>query len=211
MYRKLNDTGPSIMQEDIAALEGLVGFPLPSDYAAFLLRHNGGSPTPGTVPIEEWPEGGTHDDVRMLYHLGPNAADDVYDLRWNFQALAGRIPPGLLPIADTGGGDEFCLWLTGEERGAVVLWDHEAERHPPTRANLHRVAPTFTKFLELLADQPEDPVPPRAVLRRAANKAAGYDEQPEGYDWHHAGDGKMQLVPRSIHMRTGHNGPLHSH
>jgi len=121
------------------------------------------------------------------------------------------MPAGLLPIATTSCGDQFCLWLAGDDRGSVALWDHEAEHCPPTAANLHRVASSFTEFLELLGDSPEDQVPPRAMLRRAANKAAGYEEQPEGYDWHHAGEGKMQLVPRSIHMRTGHNGPVASH
>jgi len=166
MYQTIDDLGPPITQEEVAALERLLGFQLPSDYAAFLLRYNGGSPTPDTVPIQDWPAGGTHDEVRMLYHLGSDPADDVYDLRWNFEMLAGRIPPGLLPIADTGGGDDFCLWLTGDERGSVVLRDHEAEDDPPTCANLHRVAPTFTTFLELLADPPDDGPLPHAVLLR---------------------------------------------
>jgi RHS repeat-associated protein len=47
--------------------------------------------------------------------------------------------------------------------------------------------------------------------KAAANKAAGFDSQPAGYDWHHAGDGKMQLVPRSVHGKTGHDGPNSPH
>jgi RHS repeat-associated protein len=47
--------------------------------------------------------------------------------------------------------------------------------------------------------------------KAAANKAAGLDSQPAGYDWHHAGDGKMQLVPSSVHGKTGHDGPLSPH
>jgi DNase/tRNase domain of colicin-like bacteriocin len=40
-----------------------------------------------------------------------------------------------------------------------------------------------------------------------ANKAAGYDETPEGYVWHHHQDyGKMQLVEEGIHIDTGHTG-----
>lgn len=211
MYSKLDDTGPPLTLDDIAVLERLLGFPLPADYAAFLIRFNGGSPTPSTVPIRDWPQGGNEDDVRMLYRIGSEPRVDTYDLRWNIDCYAGRIPEGLLPIADNGGGDQFCMWLTGDERGTVVFWDHEAEHYPPTCANVHRIAPSFTGFLERMGDPSGEQVPPRAVLRRVANKTAGYDEQPEGYDWHHAGEGKMQLVPRSIHMRTGHNGPVDSH
>ena len=47
--------------------------------------------------------------------------------------------------------------------------------------------------------------------RAAANKAAGFKTTPPGHDWHHAGDGKMQLVPKSVHQKTGHDGPLSPH
>jgi len=156
MIRKLDDVGPPLAREDLDAFERLLESPLPTDYAAFLLRHNGGSPTPDTVLIEDWPQGGPEADVRMLYRLGPNPADDTYDLRWMLETMAGRMPCGLLPIGTTSCGDDFCLWLTGNERGAVVLWDHEAEHRPPTTANVHRVAPTFTAFLDLLRDPPDD-------------------------------------------------------
>ena len=42
---------------------------------------------------------------------------------------------------------------------------------------------------------------------RAANKAAGFDKTPEGHSWHHHQDGTtMQLVPRTPHAKTGHDG-----
>lgn len=156
MYRKLEDTGPRISHDDLAELERQLDFPLPEDYAAFMLRHNGGSPVPDTVFIHDWPQGGPEADVRELYRWGSDPAEDTSDLRWNIECYAGRMPRGLLPIGATSCGDQFCLWLTGRDRGAVVVWDHEAEHRPPTTANLHRVAPTFTAFLELLCDPPED-------------------------------------------------------
>jgi hypothetical protein len=156
MYRKLDDTGPPITRDDLTELERELKFPLPADYAAFMLRHNGGSPEPDAVFVQDWPQGGPEADVRELYHCGPNPVEDTSDLRWNIECYAGRMPQGLLPIGGTSCGDQFCLWLTGRERGAVVIWDHEAEHRPPTTANLHRVAPTFTALLELLCDPPDD-------------------------------------------------------
>ena len=42
---------------------------------------------------------------------------------------------------------------------------------------------------------------------KAANAEAGFKKTPEGYTWHHHQDGvTMQLVPRAIHMKTGHTG-----
>lgn len=42
---------------------------------------------------------------------------------------------------------------------------------------------------------------------KAANEAGGYKKTPEGHVWHHHQDGTtMQLVPRDIHTKTGHDG-----
>ncbi|HFC6380824.1 TPA: HNH endonuclease [Neisseria lactamica] len=40
-----------------------------------------------------------------------------------------------------------------------------------------------------------------------ANAAAGFDKTPEGYVWHHHQDlGRMQLVKKDVHDKTGHTG-----
>ena len=42
---------------------------------------------------------------------------------------------------------------------------------------------------------------------KAANAEAGLEKTPENYTWHHHQDnGRMQLVPRDIHTKTGHTG-----
>ena len=52
----------------------------------------------------------------------------------------------------------------------------------------------------------------RARDARAANKAAGFDKTPDGYQWHHHQDGKtMQLVPAGAHRKTGHDGGFSGH
>lgn len=41
----------------------------------------------------------------------------------------------------------------------------------------------------------------------AANAQAGLSETPSGYTWHHHQDpGKMQLIDRTVHAKTGHTG-----
>ncbi|PTO77638.1 hypothetical protein CWN84_10590 [Vibrio splendidus] len=42
---------------------------------------------------------------------------------------------------------------------------------------------------------------------KAANETGGFKKTPEGHVWHHHQDGKtMQLVPRDIYTKTGHDG-----
>ncbi len=41
----------------------------------------------------------------------------------------------------------------------------------------------------------------------AANKVAGYKSTPNGYTWHHHESfGRMQLVEKGVHLKTGHTG-----
>lgn len=91
----------------------------------------------------------------MLYHHGADRAD-LYGLEWNRATYDGRIPEGLLPVGENSCGDQFCLQLIGPPRGAVVLWDHDAEHKPPTMRNVYRVAPSFSTFLELIGEYDED-------------------------------------------------------
>lgn len=65
--------------------------------------------------------------------------------------------------------------------------------------------PDFSQYVVL--EVRITPTGSRAGDRRAANRAAGYDQQPEDMVWHHHQDGvTMQLVPASIHAVTGHSG-----
>ena len=122
---------------------------LPLDYREFLLQYNGGQPEPATFLIDA--EQGTT-DLQWLYglHDGPDWANlwrarDVYH---------NRVPSELLPIGHDSGGNLVCISLGTEDRGAVYFWDHEREvpeGQPPIRTNLHRVARSFTDFLQRLA------------------------------------------------------------
>lgn len=154
MFQRIDNTGPTITASDLEALEQRLGAPLPSDYAAFLLRYNGGSPTPDGVPVEGWADGGPILEVRELYRCKPRPLD-TDDVLWNVECYAGRMPGGLLPIGANSCGDQICLWITGEDRGAVVLWDHEAEHKPPSCKNIYAVARTFSEFLERIDEYPD--------------------------------------------------------
>ena len=56
-------------------------------------------------------------------------------------------------------------------------------------------------MLHLTSQQLQD------LLNTKANKAAGYTLTPKDYTWHHHQDrGRMQLVERSVHEKTGHTG-----
>lgn len=82
---KILDSGRALQNDDIARLEATLGRPLPEQYRAFLLAHNGGRPTPNLVDIEEAHFKGS--DIHTIH--GIHAADDANDIFWNLETLEG--------------------------------------------------------------------------------------------------------------------------
>jgi RHS repeat-associated protein len=74
--------------------------------------------------------------------------------------------------------------------------------------------PDFSSYLypDGTNDVKINPTSNRNLDFDAANLAAGYDETPKGYTWHHHQDrGRMQLVETDVHVKTGHTGGFSIH
>jgi hypothetical protein len=163
-----------------------LGLRFPEDYVNFLRQTNGGDPVPCDVPTRETVDRGGECTtmVALFYEFG--AADEARDLASTYQVYRDRIPEGipegLVAIADNGSGDEFCLVLAGENRGAVVLWLHDV---PADCHNIRLVAPSFGEFLDSFHDAPMPWEQPEDTMVRIALRdddwprlAAWIDEDP---------------------------------
>jgi hypothetical protein len=126
---------------------------LPEDYRQFLLKHNGGAPSPmNTIDSEE--EGrATSSDVQFFYgiHNGENWAS----IEWILECFAGRIVEEGLPIASDSGGNQYVLITRGEREGQIYFWNHELETDLPSYQNMSRVAGNFAEFIEKLYEYVE--------------------------------------------------------
>jgi hypothetical protein len=152
MLELMKDCARPLSGEDIVSFERAVGRVLPAGYAAFLLRYNGGLPSPDSFPIQ-----GMQDNLYGVVQefLGIDCPIESSNLDWNQQILKGRIPDNLFPIACTPSGDLLCLSLSGDDIGEVVFWDSYKEHSPPTYANVYPVAESFEAFIEKLFRSPE--------------------------------------------------------
>jgi hypothetical protein len=141
---RITQRGAALTEADVAAVEQRLGVSFPDDYRAFLLQINGGVPRPG-----KW--------VKQIFSLGsdvpPDASFEVaYD---NLKVRQERIPRRMIPVADDGGGNLYCISTTGTDRGVVYYWFHEDEDDedaigPDGRSDaaVKRFAPSFDALLE---------------------------------------------------------------
>jgi SMI1 / KNR4 family (SUKH-1) len=132
----------------LVRLEQAIGFRLPPDYRSFLSSHV----EDADRPIQVVASNPDYLDVRTIFELGDGAnylqADEVH-------RIAGdALPPGMVAIADDGGGSFYLLDCRDtREVGSVYWWDHE-QQQGEDRIDL--VAPSFTEFLGSLLPDPDN-------------------------------------------------------
>lgn len=144
----------------IETFERQIGYPLPSDYRRFLLRHNGGRPDPDAFLLDAGY--GDEENIVLCFfplrdlNLGSVAAEGLEALRtwpihcaWddlqrnlaNHDRMEQENP--LLPIGTDGSGNYFCIVLAGHNAEGVVFLDHET-------AEMTTLGDNFDAFLASL-------------------------------------------------------------
>ena len=73
---------------------------------------------------------------------------EVYsDIRMIYEDYQGRMPIGLVPIADPDFGNQICISLAKATYGKIYFWDHEI-------ADLKEIAPSFDALLAGIIESP---------------------------------------------------------
>lgn len=152
MLEEMKDCARPLTQEDITSLEQEIGKVFPESYKSFLLEYNGGLPAPDSFPIEGMP-GNPYGVIQEF--LGIDCPIESSNLKGAYDDFKGRMPDNLFPIACTPSGDILCLSLSGDDIGAIVLWDFYQEHCPPTYANVYGVAASFEEFIDKMFRSPE--------------------------------------------------------
>lgn len=134
---RLRDHFPSTNEAELATLEEHIGFSLPTDYRAFLLKTNGGVFHDNVVI----------GDAGVRGVLAVNAGQKWADVKWNFDVTRDWIPSNLLPVASAPGGNVFAIKLDMPNAGQVyflyLYQDIESDF-----GGLPLVAQSFTHFID---------------------------------------------------------------
>lgn len=128
---------------DVSHFEMGIRARLPDDYRAFLLRYNGGYPTPNGFR-------GGNEVLNHFFGLWQKRADLNYELL----AHRGFIPDGTIPIASDAFGNLILLEVARPNRGRVWFWDHESAGEPDTAVS--QLTATFTEFIGSLVPLKDD-------------------------------------------------------
>jgi hypothetical protein len=151
---------------NLALLEERLRCRFPADYRQFLMTYGVCGPknivefTFVNKPCCRNAKG----HVAVFY--GPQTKiDEAYSLQTRIEFFSRRIPDTLIPIADTGIGNQICLGIKGNEAGKIYFWDIQNE--PPDEEdyledygiprspgamfhNVHLIAESFEDFLQRL-------------------------------------------------------------
>jgi hypothetical protein len=82
--------------------------------------------------------------VRYFYGT---SLESYSDIRMIYEDYQGRMPAGLVPIADPDFGNLICMSLDKAAYGKIYFWDHEI-------ADLKEIAPTFDALLARIKESP---------------------------------------------------------
>lgn len=135
----IKNSGPTITMQDLVSIETELGAALPDSYRHFLLKYNGGDPTPDTIDVPGLH--GSPTDVRIFFGIGRSI--ETSNLSWNLSLIRELCPDlHLLPIACDSGGSLFCLKFEAGVATDLVYFDLEAPD-----CTTHPVAECFDDFV----------------------------------------------------------------
>lgn len=131
---------------------------IPEVYRAFLLEHNGGSPSPENFKVEMEPRPHTRRSQTRLFgtavefFLSLDAEDVSISALWPY-VTEGRLQSGMFPIAYCG-GDLVCISTRENTLHQIFYWFSEEEYDAQAEGdrNLYFVASSFDTFLDKLYD-----------------------------------------------------------
>jgi len=155
----MKETRAPLVLGDLDSFEHELGGRLPESYRSFLLECNGGVPERQALRFSGEKLAIQGATLNYLLGLGGNAENAAK----TYSILKYDLPQGLVPIANTPGGNYFLLSVRSDaSQGKIYYYDHEYEydededvfdeeaaEYPPC---LVKVAESFDEFSLRLAE-----------------------------------------------------------
>ena len=129
---------------------GLYQLEFPKAFVDYLQAHNDAQLEENILDL-----GDNECCVRYFYGT---SLEFYSDIRMIYEDYQGRMPAGLVPIADPDFGNLICMSLDKAAYGKIYFWDHETmdadDADIPTIADLKEIAPSFDALLARIKEFP---------------------------------------------------------
>jgi hypothetical protein len=141
MKVKFIKKGRKLSEKDIEVFEKENEMLLPEDYKKFLIKNNGGIPTPSTYTCPNnlgynLIEGDRMSDFGIQYL---NSLEEIYCLRND----NGTFSENMFCIGEDSGGNYYYISVSGNDKGKIYFWYHEKA----DGINLYLIANSFDDFI----------------------------------------------------------------
>jgi len=149
MITNMENSQATINENDINCFEKRFGIVLPEDYKRFLIKYNGGKPSPRRFKTID------NKTITSLLLILPLADIQSENLASNYISFnqGNKIPKNLLPIGQDPIKNKICMSIGGEDVGYIYYWDMDEDfGNAPSYDNMFLVAKSFTDFINSLCE-----------------------------------------------------------
>ena len=136
---KVNQPGHAFDQNRFEAFCRAYQLEFPKAFVDYLQAHNNAQLEANILDL-----GDNECCVRYFYGTSLEPYSDICMIYEDYQ---GRMPAGLVPIADPDFGNQICMSLAKATYGKIYFWDHEI-------ADLKEIAPSFDALLARIKESP---------------------------------------------------------
>ena len=147
---KVNQPGHAFDQNRFEAFCRAYQLEFPKAFVDYLQAHNNAQLEANILDL-----GDNECCVRYFYGTSLELYSDICMIYEDYQ---GRMPAGLVPIADPDFGNQICMSLAKAAYGKIYFWDHETmdadDAGIPATAELKEIAPSFDALLAKIKESP---------------------------------------------------------
>lgn len=132
----------AIKEETLIKFESTLGHILPAGYRDFLVKYNGGPPSPNYFEIT------AGDNISKIHHFyGIHDGPEYLRLDVTNELLKDRLPHNMIAIADDPFGNYICIGLSQDNLGKIYFIEHDQPLATSENLQYYEIADGFSNFV----------------------------------------------------------------
>lgn len=149
MLVSLENSQKNLNEIDICDFERDLSIKLPEDYKSFLLKYNGGKPTPRKF---ETVDKRFVSRIMFFFPITDAVTNNLTNIYLSYKQ-DNKFPRNLLPIGEDPINNLICISIQGKDSGSVYFWNKDDEDDKQLQYKYFSlISDSFSKFIEILSE-----------------------------------------------------------